>query len=188
MNKIYGKDYTSGSVYAQYGILGSLDDWPSKITGTFNCSQNDLTSLVGCPQHITGTFECTSNLFSNLNGGPQKVEGDYICSHNLLTSLIGCASYIGGELNLQSMTELRSLVGIHKIIKSCKEINFDANRIIHGGIGLLLIYNLSLIRDDGYTLPPPFSIIEQYIGTGTKGMMECSKELIEKGYEDYAKL
>ena len=34
----------------------------------------------------------------------------------------------------------------------------------------------------------PFKIISKYLGTGTKGMMECSKELISSGYNQYAKL
>ena len=143
----------------------------------------DLTSLETCPEHITGDFSCRDNNLSSLVGGPQKVDVDYYCSSNSLTDLVGCASHIGGSLRCE-YNDITSLVGIHKIIKSCPIIYFDDMRIKEGGIGLLLIENLEWITRSN----EPFKIISKYFGTGTKGMMACSKELISRGYTNYAKL
>ena len=81
-------------------------------------------------------------------------------------------------------TKITSLVGIHKIIKSCSIIHFHCDEIKEGGIGLLLIDNLYEISN----YLAPFAIISSYLGSGTKGIMACRNELIENGYENHAKL
>ena len=151
--------------------------------GDLELYNKKLESLDGCPQHITGHFNCSYNELTSLVGGPQKVDDCYICYNNQLTDLVGCASHIGGKL-LCDDNQITSLAGIHKIIKSCKQIKFDDHKIIEGGIGLLMIGDLTQISSD----TDPFIIIEKYLGKGTKGMMECSKELKARGYEQYAKL
>ena len=142
-----------------------------------------LTSLGGCPNHITWDFDCYANSLTSLVCGPQQVDGHYSCQHNQLTDLVGCASHIGGILNC-CYNNITSLVGIHKIIKSCNEIWFDDLKIVHGGIGLLLVENLEVIHGS----PEQYTIFNRYLGTGTKGMMACRDELIKKGLEEYAKL
>ena len=152
--------------------------------GNLDLGWKGLTTLAGCPQHITGYFDCRGNFkLSSLVGGPQRVDGDYDCSFNQLTDLVGCASHITGFICFKN-NKITSLVGIHKIIKSCNIIHFDTTKIIEGGIGLLLIDNLTQISNKS----EPFEIIEKHIGSGTKGMMECSKELKAKGWSEYAKL
>ena len=153
--------------------------------GSFSINKQNLDSLIGCPEHIMGEFSCHDNNLTNLIGGPQSIDGSYLCYRNSLTDLVGCASHIGGSLYFHR-NPITSLVGIHKIIKSCQNISFDNTQITHGGIGLLLIANLKSIT----TLfsSKQFQIISNYLDTGTKGMMECSKELISKGYVNYAKL
>ena len=142
-----------------------------------------ITSLIGCPTHVTGMFDCSGNSITSLVGGPQKVDIGYDCAYNQLNDLTGCASHIGGHLDIKN-NRITSLVGIHKIIKSCPTIYFNNITILHGGIGLLLIENLKTISAHSN----PFCIINKYLGSGTKGMMECRKELISKGYANYAKL
>ena len=140
-------------------------------------------TLSGFPHFFDDDFMYGHTLLISLVGGPQIVTGDYHCYDNNLTDLVGCASHIGGDLYVQH-NPITSLVGIHKIIKSCKGFYFDDDKIKEGGIGLLLIKDLTEISDTNI----PFQIIQGYVGTGTKGMMECRKELIEQGYHAYAKL
>ena len=142
-----------------------------------------LNSLLDCPKHITGRFICEHNYLTSLVGGPQHVDNNYWCGYNQITDLVGCASHIGGELNI-CYNSITSLVGIHKIIKSCPDIFFDTSEIKEGGIGLLLIENLTWIS----SASTPFEIIKKYLGSGTKGMMECRSELIANRYANYAKL
>ena len=151
--------------------------------GDLEIHEEDLNSLDRCPHYITGDFRCYANKLTTLVGGPQQVDGDYDCSYNRLTSLEGCASHIGDELLIYD-NKITSLVGIHKIIKSCSSIEFDCFDITEGGIGFILIDNLTAISNYMHS----FKIIEKYLGTGTKGMMACRDELIANGYEDYAKL
>ena len=153
--------------------------------GNLSVANCKLISLEGCPQHITGEFYChNNNKLMSLVGGPQHVNNSYICTNNNLTDLSGCASNIKQDLSFENNPRIISMVGIHKIIKSCNRIYFSSYNIIHGGIGLLLIGNLTTISADSV----PFQIIRKYLGSGTKGMMECSKELTAKGYAPYAKL
>ena len=143
-----------------------------------------LNSLDGCPEHITGDFYCYGNKLVSLIGGPQKVDNLYDCSDSNITDLVGCASHIGESLNI-SNNRITSLIGIHKIIKSCAGLWFDCRKIKEGGIGILLIEQMTDIETHNYE---PFEIIKSYLGTGTKGMMECSKELKARGWDAYAKL
>ena len=157
---------------------------PKYQGGRWYIGDNQLTSLEGSPNHITGDFECRFNLLTSLVGGPQHVDEDYNCTFNRLTDLVGCASHIGDRMIFDN-NKITSLIGIHKIIKSCTNMVFDDNKIIEGGIGLLLIKNLTWISSE---YSEPLSTIKSYLGSGTKGMMACSKELISKGYDNYAKL
>ncbi len=97
-----------------------------------------------------------------------------------------------------SYNYIETLVGIHKHIKYCKKIDLSKNKIKEGGIGLLLINGLDYV---GYTNPTKglfgydcrtFSkallIITKYLGKGKIGLLECQQELIDNGYEEFAKL
>lgn len=67
------------------------------VTGNFNCSGNQLTSLKGAPKSVGGWFNCCDNNLTSLEGATQSVGGDFICLRNiLLKSLAGFKSEIGG--------------------------------------------------------------------------------------------
>jgi hypothetical protein len=80
------------------------------VTGTFNCSDNQLTSLEGAPQKVGWYFICSNNELTSLEGAPQKVGRGFECSNNSLTSLVGAPQEVGGYFNC-SRSELTSLVG-----------------------------------------------------------------------------
>jgi len=65
------------------------------VTGYFDCSYNDFTSLIGCPERVEGSFYCDHNQLTSLEGCPRKVGGTFECSHNRLTSLKGCPEKVG---------------------------------------------------------------------------------------------
>ena len=159
--KIQCIKYKSGHLDI-HGHVNSLDGRPDQITGEFDCSNNDLTDLVGGPTNISGSYNCSENRLVTLLGSPEYTSADFDCAKN----------------------NLSSLVGIHKIIKSCRVIMCSEAKITEGGIGLLLIANMEHITSKH----EPFKIINSYLGKGTKGMMECSKELISRGFPEYAKL
>ena len=88
----------NGDVELYYRNLTKIPFKFGKVTGDFDCSGNQLTSLEGCPKEVGGNFICRENNFKDLIGGPQEVGGDYVCYHNKLESLEGCAGDIGGDL------------------------------------------------------------------------------------------
>ena len=169
--------------YCSDNQLTSLLYGPKQIGHWYDCSNNHLTDLYGCAQSGITQLFCSNNKLTTLTGGPSSTEWGYDCRNNKLTDLYGCASHIGSDLDFQ-YNNITSLIGIHKIIKSCRETYFDCEKITEGGIGLLLISKLKEISVN----TEPFKIISKYLGQGTKGLVLCQNELIEHGYDNYAKL
>ena len=60
-----------------------------KVTGHFDCSYNNLTTLEGCPKEIGGGFNCSRNRLTTLEGCPKEVGGGFDWSRNRLTTLEG---------------------------------------------------------------------------------------------------
>ena len=85
-----------GDVYLNGWYLKEIPFNFGKVTGHFDCSGNELTSLEGCPREVGGSFNCSDNKLQDLISGPQEVGGDYHCHINQLETLEGCAGDIGG--------------------------------------------------------------------------------------------
>ena len=90
--------------------LTSLKGAPQTVGGNFSCFDNQLTSLKGAPQEVDGYFDCHNNQLTSLEGSPQKVGGSFFCSDNQLTSLEGAPQTVGGSFNCSS-NKLTSLEG-----------------------------------------------------------------------------
>jgi hypothetical protein len=81
-----------------------------KVSGHFNCYDNQLTSLIGAPHSVGGHFYCDDNRLTSLEGGPQSVGGDFYCYRNQLTSLVGAPQSVGGDFDCYN-NQLTSLEG-----------------------------------------------------------------------------
>ncbi len=46
----------------------------NKVFGYFDCSENDLISLVGCPKYVGDWFDYSFNNLTSLIGGPNEVK------------------------------------------------------------------------------------------------------------------
>ena len=90
--------------------LTSLEGAPQNVAGSFGCSGNQLTSLKGAPKEVGGDFHCHRNQLTSLEGAPEKVGGDFSCSDNQLTSLKGAPKEVGGFFGC-SDNQLTSLEG-----------------------------------------------------------------------------
>jgi len=87
------------------------------IIGDFNCSHNNLTSLIGSPQNCN-IFNCNNNNLTTLEGGPQYVLSDMYVHNNRLTSLLGAPKSIGNLFSCinNNLTSLEGLPnGIYTI-------------------------------------------------------------------------
>ena len=49
------------------------------VSGNFDVSQNQLTSLKGSPHTVGGSFYCTGNFLTSLKYAPKKVEFEFVC-------------------------------------------------------------------------------------------------------------
>lgn len=52
------------------------------VNGTFDCSENQLTSLRGCPSIVEGNFYCYNNQLNSLDYCPEIVNGKFFCHGN----------------------------------------------------------------------------------------------------------
>ena len=60
------------------------------VNGDFNCSSKGAKTLRGVKfGKVSGSFGCSRNDLTSLEGAPQKVSGDFNCGVNKLTSLEG---------------------------------------------------------------------------------------------------
>ena len=104
--------------------LTSLEGCPPEIREDFWCSKNQLTSLEGCPREIGGSFWCHNNKLTTLEGCPTEIGGSFWCSKNQLTSLEGCPTEIGGSFKCYD-NQLTSLKGASEYIEG--KVNFMPN-------------------------------------------------------------
>jgi len=132
-----------------------LDFIPVKfnsVTGIFNCSENNLTSLEGCPDR-TDDFSCTDNNLTSLKGGPQTVEEDYDCRNNQLESLEGAPQEeVGGYFSCGG-NGMKSLKGSPKLIGGDFDCSDNELTSLEGGpkkiVGDLECSNNNLTSLDG---------------------------------------
>jgi len=80
-----------GSVYLYNKDLTEFPDFINfnKVTGKFDCSDNNLSTLRGVPRYVGEDFDCSNNQLTTLENSPQYVGGDFECSNNKITSLRG---------------------------------------------------------------------------------------------------
>jgi hypothetical protein len=84
MIKQYIRNGSQGDMNLSGMNLTVLPDILKNVTvsGYFNCSYNNLTSLDGAPKTVGGDFVCTQNQLTSLTGAPKTVGGDFFCFYN----------------------------------------------------------------------------------------------------------
>ena len=87
----------SGSFYCQSNGLTTLKGSPKYVGGSFYCQKNKLTSLSGSPESVGSLFNCGFNDLTDLKGCPEHIGGDFYCNVNSITSLKGSPKFIGGD-------------------------------------------------------------------------------------------
>ena len=86
-----------GNVDLSFRNLSKLPLKFGRVTGSFYCFNNELTTLEGCPKEVVRYFYCFNNELTTLEGCPREVGGDFDCQNNQLTTLEGCPREVGGE-------------------------------------------------------------------------------------------
>ena len=103
----------TGCFECSYNQLTSLQGAPEKVGEDFLSNGNQLTSLQGAPKEVGGNFYCNNNQLTSLEGAPEKVEGDFRCHKNQLISLQGAPKEVGEDFDC-SYNQLTSLEGAPK--------------------------------------------------------------------------
>ena len=101
----------SGNFDCSNNQLTSLEGAPQEVGKDFDCYSNQLTSLEGAPQEVGRDFSCENNKLTSLEGAPQEVGKDFDCYDNKLTSLEGAPQEVGGSFYCFN-NQLTSLKGI----------------------------------------------------------------------------
>ena len=109
----FGK--VSGYFNCENNELTSLEGAPQSVGGDFHCYSNQLTSLVGAPQTVGMSFVCHDNQLTSLEGAPQSVGGDFSCANNQLTTLEGSPQKVGRYFNCHH-NQLTTLEGAPKTV------------------------------------------------------------------------
>ena len=101
----------NGDVYLYDKNLTELPVMFNTVTGHFDCSYNNLTSLEGSPKEVGRDFECHNNNLTTLSGSPKQVGGDFYCSYNMLTTLEGSPERVGSyfNCNYNKLTTLKNI-------------------------------------------------------------------------------
>ena len=100
-----------GSVILSQFELTELPLLFNKVTGSFDCSINNLTRLKGCPRWVGGNFGCMYNNLTSLEFSPDYVGGYFSCRDNDLTDLIGSPKEVGGDFNCINNRKLNNPKG-----------------------------------------------------------------------------
>lgn len=92
----------SRSFWCYNNQLTSLEGSPEKVELDFDCSFNQLKTLKGSPEKIGRIFDCSRNNLTNLKYAPTKILGDCDVSSNLIKTLENCEiESIKGDFMLQ---------------------------------------------------------------------------------------
>jgi len=89
----------SGYFDCSYNNLTTLEGIPKTVGGSFCCSGNKLTTLEGCPHTVLDGFYCAFNGLTTLEGSPKPVGGNFYCNDNKLTTLEGGPKTVDGYFN-----------------------------------------------------------------------------------------
>ena len=83
-----GPKVVSGEYDCSHNYIKNLIGSPMECD-SFNCSYNDLMTLIYCPSTIINNFNCSQNYILNLKDAPISVGKTFDCSFNKIESLKG---------------------------------------------------------------------------------------------------
>ena len=124
----------------------------------------------------------------NIKEFPNTIDGNFNCSFNELKSLDGIPVKIGGFLDI-SNNRFTSLQGI-KQLKEMKGLLYTYNCPIKSHIlGVFFINGCSgILANNRSNFGKAVAIVNCHIRKGRSGLLPCTKELIEAGLEEFAKI
>jgi len=157
------------------------DDGSIDVENDVNLSQLTFTELPLKFGRVTGNFYCydCANL-NSLEGAPTSVGGSFICYDcPKLTSLEGAPTSIGSAFYCSQCSKLTKL----SHIKSAKSLHLKSTPITN----LLYVFKIKGLEEIISGIEKLDGIINKHLKSD-RDIMDCQEELIEAGFERYAKL
>jgi hypothetical protein len=186
-------------------ISGYLDLWDTNISDLEHCTDqvdliqivkcNNLTSLKGFPSKVGGSIvisECEK--LSTLTDLPNEFKFSFILTYcKNIKSFDGMPKIIHDNVIL-ARNGFTSLHNIHKHFERIDGVLDITSDIIEDSLlGILLIagvHEFDVTGTKRKEYKSAAAIINKYLklGGGRSNVIDCQRELIEAGLEDYAKL
>jgi hypothetical protein len=84
MISLYIRNGSKGNLVLRLMNLTELPEILKNVSvdGSFDCSNNKLTSLINAPKSVVISFYCSTNHLTSLEGAPKFVGGDFYCTDN----------------------------------------------------------------------------------------------------------
>jgi len=172
------------SVSGEVVMMREQDSFPvdfDRVGDKFLCAKSGLKTLIGAPKSVKKSVLLQGNMLTSLHGFPQTllVGGEVRLDDNLLSNLKGLPSRIPG-----------TLVAIYNPLESLEGFPEDVDEVfLPYGPNLPLLRALTArnIVLWGTTTSAVQKIMNQYAGSGKRGVIRCQKELISAGFEGNAK-
>jgi len=160
-----------------------------KVAGGFSWTKTLITSCHNMPDEMVGDgmYIITENQITDFRGGPPQVNGLVVVSDNPASSLEGLPRVIRGNLVCDNMPNLKNLKGISDYIDEI-DGEFEASQgtqIESHILGLMLIQGLTKVTIGN---PEVESIINKHLASAERDEIECQSDLIQAGFNKFAKL
>jgi hypothetical protein len=183
----YGPKYVGGDFIARNLYIDSLKYGPS-VKGSYyirNCK--NLTSLEYIQSEIKGDFYCDRTSITSLEHCPSIIKGNFNCYNTKITSLdyapFKCLRIDCGDNNLSNLSGIG-----RKYLRECTTISLP-DSIKSNMLGLCRVKNLTYLHASDPTnankdFKEVLEIIKKYLQTDGS---DCAEELMQNGFNDYAK-
>ena len=128
-----------------------------RVTGTFYCNYNKLTTLEGSPRWVGGDFTCNNNKLTSFEGAPDYIGGTIDCSSNKIESFEGFPNYVMdlrlyhyNDTIINPVYEVWRLFGLHLSVYVTKIELFNDYDIIRPGKIIILDRLNAFLQDIDY--------------------------------------
>jgi len=116
--KSYKEEYII-RICETYGIKNYTinEDGSIDVNGFVNLINKNLINLPLKFRRVTGSFACFDNNLTSLEGAPEYVGDSFLCFRNNLESLEGCPKYVGvgfsfNDNNIKTFEHLPTSIGV----------------------------------------------------------------------------
>jgi hypothetical protein len=140
-----------------------------RVTGYFDCRNNQLTSLEGSPKELSRSFYCADNQLTSLEGSPKVVGGSFGCYNNQLTNLIGGPEVVLGDY-FADTNQIKSFEGFPDDYEGGVDFsNNPVQRVLNQFPKYLWVKTIYLINDydaiwNGEVVPERLEMVKEKLG------------------------